>query len=75
LPVIGIELWIFHPISSLVKTHTHTADPIPKFVLYEVEVFVMIKIKMNSRFLFCREDKDERQKARLCWRGYVHIAR
>jgi hypothetical protein len=43
--------------------------------LYEVEVFVMIKIKMNSRFLFCREDEDERQKACLCWRGYLHIAR
>jgi len=35
----------------------------------------MIKIKINSRFLFCREDEDERHKACLCWKGYVHIGR
>jgi len=39
------------------------------------EVFVTIKIKINSRFLFCREDEDERHKACLCWKGYVHIGR
>jgi hypothetical protein len=39
------------------------------------EVFVTIKIKINSRFLFCREGEDERHKACLCWKGYVHIGR